>query len=376
MPSPSPNLATDTDNVANLFRWLADSEFRGYSPLYEHLARQIADELWICELITSHSRSPYAAVLFLDCVRLITLENPDLPLSHHYAAIVNGQNPLDPDPWPIFFAFVKERRDQLGTLLESHAIQTNEVGRSAALLPAFELVQREFGRPLGLIEIGCSAGLNLFLDRFRIDYGDAGSAGPTDSEVRLTCDVRGHLRPPIPDEPLAIASRLGIDIDPIDVTDPTATQWLEACIWIDRPERLSRLRSAIDLARREPPEVLRGNAVELIADAIAAIPDDVVACIDSTWVLAYLSADERSTLHAMLDEFGSRRSLAMVTAEYPGNVPWLPESIPPEPIVGHKAPTELGLGLWDHGRTEHRGLAWMQPHGQWLYWVDKSSASA
>src|SRR5690348_17655821 len=36
----------------------------------------------------------------------------------------------------------------------------------------------------------------------------------------------------------------------------------------------------------------------------------------------------------------------------------------PSAVVEHKMPTLLGLGLWDHGRTEHRALAWMPPHGQ------------
>ena len=302
-----PEVAADATKLAGIFRFLAEVEFPGYSHLYEHLATRIADELWIPALISRHNRSSFAAVLFLDCVREITLAEPDLPLARRYEEIVDGADPLDPDPWPLFRELVAERRDELATLLETRAIQTNEVGRSAALLPAFSAVAERFDRPLALIEIGCSAGLNLFFDRFHIDYGEAGSVGPVDSPVRLTCAVRGELRPPIPAAAPRVVSRLGLDLSPIDVTDPVATRWLEACVWPDVPHRLERLRAAIELARLDPPELRAGNAVDLVTDAVRAVPEDAVACLDSTWVLAYFSDDERHELHRRLDELGADR---------------------------------------------------------------------
>ena len=286
-----PAVAEDAAKLAGIFRWLAEVEFPGYSPLYEHLALHIADEPWIPGLITRHNQSSFAAVLFLDCVRELTLDDPDLPLARRYAEIVAGADPVEPDPWPLFREVVVAHQGELATLLETRSIQTNEVGRSAALLPAFEAVSRRFGRPLALIEIGCSAGLNLLFDQFHIDYGGAGSAGPPDSPVQLTCAAHGPLRPPIPTQAPRVISRLGIDINPVDVTDPIATRWLEACIWPDVPHRVERFRAALGLARLDPPEVRRGNAVDLVAESIRAVPDDAVACLDSTWVLAYFSDD-------------------------------------------------------------------------------------
>ena len=224
---------------------------------------------------------------------------------------------------------------ELAELLESRSIQTNEVGRSAALLPAFELVDRHFDRPLALIEIGCSAGLNLFFDRFHIDYGEAGNAGPTDSPVRLSCDVRGPLRPPIPSSGPTVVSRLGIDLRPVDVTDPDAARWLEACIWPDVPHRVERFRAAVALAQADPPEVWTGDAVDLVEAAVARVPTGSVACLDATWVLAYFSEDRRAELHRLLDELGRDRPLAYVTAEYEGDTPWVPTA--PRPVVGHGA---------------------------------------
>jgi hypothetical protein len=389
-----PAVAEAGAKLAGIFTWLADTEFDGYAPLYQHLARRIAAEPWIPAFVTQHNRSSFAAVLFLDCVRDLTLVDPDLPLARRYAEIAAGGDPLDPDPWPLFRQTVVDHRAELATRLETRSIQTNEVGRSAALLPAFEVVSRRFARPLALIEVGCSAGLNLFFDQFHLTFirPDDGStsgpiqsgpiqsgpiqSGPIQSGVHLTCELRGDLQPAIPAVPPAVASRLGIDVRPVDVNDADAIRWLEACVWPDVPHRLERFRAAVALARLDPPEIRQGNAVDLVADAIAAVPDDAVACLDSTWVLAYFSDAERDELHRLLDQLGATRSIAYVTAEYPENGgSWVPQ--PPRDTVSldHRSPTLLGLGLWDHGSTEHRALAWMAPHGQWLDWLDPTTGS-
>src|SRR5690242_4671049 len=107
MPDPAdevldPEVAADATKVAGIFRFLAEVEFPGSSRLYEHLATRIADELWIPALVSRHNRSSFAPMLFLDCVRDVTLAEPDQPLALRYEAIVDGADPLDPDPWPLF----------------------------------------------------------------------------------------------------------------------------------------------------------------------------------------------------------------------------------------------------------------------------------
>ena len=369
-----PAVAADGAKLAGIFGWLADNEFPGYSPLYEHLARHIAAEAWIPAFVSRHNRSSFAAVLFLDCVRELTLMEPGLALSRHYEAVVHGGAPLDPDPWPLFREVVLTHHETLADQLEHRAIQTNEVGRSAGLVPAFGIVAERFGRPLAVIEVGCSAGLNLFFDRFHIAYDDGRTAGPADATVRLRCEVRGLLRPPLPDPAPTVVSRLGIDLNPVDITDPDAARWLESCIWPDVAHRVERFRAAAALARAEPPELWAGNAIDLVARAIEAVPSGAVACLDATWVLAYFSDEERRQLHATLDRLGADRTLAFVTAEYEGNAPWLPTPQPPAATTDHAAPTLLGLGLWNHGTTDHAALAWVHPHLRWIEWINPATA--
>ncbi len=132
-------------------------------------------------------------------------------------------------------------------LLTERTTQTNEVGRCAALLPAFAAIAaREPARPLALVEVGASAGLNLRFDRYRIDYSPTGTAGPLDSEVHLACKVHseGFALPTAP----AVAARLGLDVAPLDARDDRDGRWLLACIWADEVARFERIRHA--LARR------------------------------------------------------------------------------------------------------------------------------
>src|SRR6185503_14555618 len=82
-----------------------------------------------------------------------------------------------PGAWDAFRDVVAAERAALAELV-THPVQTNEVGRCAALLGGFVAVARETGLPLALREIGTSAGLNLRWDHFAYEtrggrFGDA-----------------------------------------------------------------------------------------------------------------------------------------------------------------------------------------------------------
>ena len=63
-------------------------------------------------------------------------------------------------------------------------VQTNEVGRCAALVGGFLTVAARTGLPLRLCEVGTSAGLNLRFDHYRYE-SDGRGWGPSPSPVRL-----------------------------------------------------------------------------------------------------------------------------------------------------------------------------------------------
>src|SRR6185295_6565278 len=120
----------------------------------------------------------------------------------------------EPDPWPRFAEVVHERKDVLARFADEQQIQTNEVQRSWALLPAFLSLAGE--RPLDLVELGPSAGLNLLWDRYAYRY-PAGSWGEPDAALVL--EGRAVDGPPaaLLERRPEVRGRIGIDRSPVDV---------------------------------------------------------------------------------------------------------------------------------------------------------------
>jgi hypothetical protein len=120
-------------------------------------------------------------------------------------------------------------------------LQTNDIARTAVLAPALREIQRRTRQPLALIDVGTSAGLNLLVDEVRVDYGHA-TLGPTESPILLTCRALDDGPPSGTD--LDIRWRVGLDREPIDLTDDDHRRWLEACIRPEQTERSDRLAAA------------------------------------------------------------------------------------------------------------------------------------
>ncbi len=143
--------------------------------------------------------------------------------------------------------------------------QTNEVGRLATLTPVLAQVAGEAHRPLALVEVGASAGLCLYPDRYDYEWHPAGrlagSGGPT-----LHCATTGAV--PVPARHPDVTWRGGVDLNPVDPTDGDAAEWLEILVWPEQEERRERLRAAIDVARVEPPLLDRGDLLEQLPSLV------------------------------------------------------------------------------------------------------------
>src|SRR5579871_2617541 len=90
--------------VAGIFGYLADRDFHGYSPLYEHLARQVAVDPELPGLVAAANPHNSAPILFFACVHDVVLRQPDGDLAQHYAAVVAGADPARTDVWAVFRA--------------------------------------------------------------------------------------------------------------------------------------------------------------------------------------------------------------------------------------------------------------------------------
>jgi len=365
-------LSESATKVASIFGFLADRDFHGYSPLYEHLSRKIAHDEVIPEIVAQGCQRNHAPVLFFACVHDIVLREPELDVARFYADAVAGIDPSHTQVWKSFRQLVLDRTDEIEEMLSTRNIQTNEVGRSAAVRPALAaLAGLTGGRPIGLIELGTSAGLNLLFDRYRIDYVPLGAVGPEDSPVQLRCELRGTRRPPDDDPAPLIVSRLGVDRSPVDVRDEDAIRWLRACIWPDASKRAERFDAAVALAREDPPELWAGDLFDVLEEAVDLVPADAIPCLMSMWVLAYVRLEQRNQLRERVEAIGARRPLAYLTAEYEIMAPWLGRAARGPSHDSGELPTRLGLALWDGGTVETRDLGWMHAHATWIEWLDE-----
>ncbi|WP_091109835.1 DUF2332 domain-containing protein [Geodermatophilus dictyosporus] len=170
----------------------------------------------------------------------------------------------------------------------TRATQTNEPARCAALLPALAAIDG----PLALVEVGASAGLCLYPDRYGYEY-DGRPVGPP-GPVRLRCTTGGAV--PVPVTPPEVVARIGVDLQPLDVTDPDDLAWLRALVWPGpvEAERLQRLDAAAAIAAREPPTLLAGDLLDRLPDALALVPDGATPVVLHTAVLPYVEETRRA----------------------------------------------------------------------------------
>jgi hypothetical protein len=198
-----------------------------------------------------------------------------------------------PGPYAGLRRVLLEREADVRRTIMSRATQTNEVGRLAALAPVLGLV----GGPLALVEVGASAGLCLFPDRYDYDWPPVGSLRGSGGPV-LTAQATGGM--PVPSAHPVVAWRGGVDLDPLDVSDPDAMAWLDNLVWPEQDERRLRLQGAIEVARREPPALRRGDLFDHLSDVLDEAAPHGTPVVFHSAVIAYLEPPDRERFHDLM----------------------------------------------------------------------------
>lgn len=231
----------------------------------------------------------------------------------------------------------------------SWRVQTNEVRRSAVLLPGFLRIAARTGLPLRLREIGASAGLNQGFDRYHYELGPHRWGDPA-SPLCLATDWQGAA--PELAAPLRVVERRGCDVAPIDLRDPAARVKLQSFIWPEQHDRLERLRTAIELVAADPPAIERSPAGEWVERHV--VPERGAATVlFHSVVWWYVPEAERDRITAAMNAAGAR-----ATHEAP--LAWLR-------MEGARVEeAELRLRLWPRG--DDALLAAVHWHGAWVRW--------
>jgi len=341
------------EEIAGSFVRSAAHEFRGSSPLYERVAMGISEDQEMLSL-ASRAISKPVPMIFLAAVHYLLLDGADHPLAAFYPDI-HPEACITAELYPVFRDFCVHYRHEIENLITTHHVQTNEVRRCACLLPAFGIAAKQaHGFPLTLVEIGASAGLNLLWDHYGYNYGNGLLYGSKKSSVQLTCALRGDKRPPFPETFPRIALRVGVDLNPIDVRDRSAVNWLSAFIWPEHTARFDLLRHAVEIARNNPPDVRRGDALDLLPGIMEKMPSDSLLCLFHTFVSNQMLPEAREGLVRCVNEYGIRRDCCCVSID-------LSEI--------HKYP-RLELLSYAGGVKTRRHLANCSGHSRWLEWIE------
>jgi hypothetical protein len=307
--------------TAGEYAKFAEREARGVSPAYERLSLAVCrddDVLALLDTLPPGKRQPN---LLFGVVRLLGGPVED-PAAFHGYTVAN---------WPAIEAQLRTR-----------STQTNEAGRCAVLLPVLAALPQ----PLALLEVGASAGLCLYPDRYAYHYGDqvVGSGEPV-----LECAATAVAPPAgVPD----VVWRAGLDLNPLDVTDPADLAWLEALIWPEHAHRRARLLAAAAVAAAEPPLLVRGDLVDDLPALAARAPAGATLVVFHTSVLYQVPAPRRAAFAEVVRGLPGH----WIANESPGVLPY--DTLPEPP--GERLHNVLAL--------DGTPLAWTRPHGQAISW--------
>lgn len=291
--------------VARRLRLQAEWCARLGSPLYEMLLREAATDVerggpvWL--VLEGRERDPAGSVLALrlmGAVHRLVLEGRAPQLARLYPSS-GGRLDLE-GSWPVFRETVSERCETLKEMVR-RPVQTNEPGRSAALIGGFLLVAKETGLPLDLLEVGASAGLNLRWDRYCYSAGSE-RWGDGSSSVRFV-DPFVDGRPPL-DVQARVAERAGCDSNPLDPTSAPDRLTLASYVWADQTRRLALLRAALEIAGRTPAPVERADAADWVQSRLSRPRGGRATVVFHSIVMQYLDESEREGMVAAITGAG------------------------------------------------------------------------
>ena len=366
----------DADATAETFRRFGRS-LQGSSDLYSAICEAIAASDDVVHLMSVTPVAQRLPMLLLAAVHDLLLAGTEHPLRSLYPSLGGTLPPVIADAGPIFVDFCMRYARELEPMLMHSATQTNEIGRVAALHPLLAELADEGVSELALAEFGASAGLNLLIEQCSIGYSDGTFVGTEDAPIHIACSLRGtpprraFLARRIP----PISFRQGLDQSPVSVLDDNATRWLLACVWPDQLQRFRRTKAAIETAQQEQPRVVRGRLPDDATDFLGLVPTGPHLCIFTTWVLAYLSEEERDALEACVARVAMTRDITWILAE---SAPFLGSSgVAEAKIHGvDDDQTMLMTRRYRNGTRTNRAHAAMHGHATWIRWFESSRATA
>jgi len=324
------------EQYAEFARWSRDE-----SPCFAGWAREVADD-------------PEVLARLADLPRV--KQQPNLVF-----AAARWHGVPAPGPYSGLRDALLEDDGTIRATILSRSTQTNEVGRLATLTPALAGLAGD--EPLALIEVGASAGLCLYPDRYSYSWSTEDGPVMTGEGPRLDCEVIGPFPRRVTVPP--VSSRVGIDLTPLSVTDDDAMAWLANLVWPEQDARRERLRVAVEVARADPPALVRGNLLTELPGQVEQARTAGHVVVFHSAVIAYLTDDDRKRFAAMMTGLVAEGRCHWVSNEGANVLPDVTATGPPVP--DDLASFMLGV--------DGQVVAWTHGHGQSMTWLTTDEVS-
>ncbi len=341
----------DNKVLSQSFFAFAERECKGSSPLYEWLSINISKDYELLEICSNAGEGQPIPNLLFGAVHYLLLKGKNHPLKEFYPSIVNNPKSYR-ESYKFFKDFCFKHRSEIESILKTRLVQTNEVRRCAYLYPVFCTIYEIVKKPLTLIEIGTSAGLQLLWDQYSYSYGQNDIYGRFDSRLNITAQIKGENTPILHSTPPPVSARIGIDLNTIHLNDEDEKLWLKSLIWTEHKERLCMFEEATSYIKEVPVSLYDGDGVSMLPKFVDNTSEDSVICIFHTHVANQIPVEKKKQLLQIVEGIGRNRDVFH--------------------IYNNIQDRYLHLDYYLDGVESKNTIATTDGHGRWFEWFLKS----
>jgi hypothetical protein len=334
--------------LAEKFNNFSSNECRGSSDLYEFLSLKIAEDEELLNLAANAREGQPVPNLFLGAVHYLLLQGKDHRLIDYFPSITENPKPYERS-FLYFKDFCHQYKNEIISILQTKLVQTNEVRRCSYLYPTFGYIYEQIKKPLALVEIGTSAGLQLFWDKYSYSYGTNEDVyGEKDSEVHITSEIKGNITPTFPKSSPPVATRIGLDLHVNDLSIDENYFWLNALIWPEHADRRELFKKAANYVRKNSLTLIEGDGVQLLPELVSQISKDYAVCVFHTHVANQMPKETKEKLFAEIEELGKGRDIFH--------------------IYNNMKDRDLHLDYYIDGKEHCKVVGQTDGHGRWFTW--------
>ncbi len=275
------------------------------APLYAALAAGVAEDAELCAMAALAQPGQPPDHLLFSAAELVLTENPGDPLADYFPSLAVSAKSPDA-AFANFRAFCLAYRAAIEALICTRTVQTTFLNRAGLIAPAARVIADRVGEPLSLIEIGCSAGLLTLFDHYQYDFGADGRFGDASRPLVAAPNFVGAGRPK-PGPPPRVGARVGLDLNPVDVSDPFERRWIEALAPPDWKAQRAQLAAALEYRAKTSLRTIAGDAMLALPALLEEMPAPLV--VMHSYCLYQWPAAAQIALHACLLQASAQRAI-------------------------------------------------------------------